>query len=369
MADFSNLTYSVVSGAAGTIVSTGINQGLKYVNHLFGKGPDARNARFYYRHGDGGIINIMARNIMGTALSLAQQYAMDQLKALLFKKRSISNKPEISQLQHLVDAANKRDGEDKTIENKKYGVMPVNNGGDYVVATDFTGHWVPDAVMLGVPADPEILIDQRNIYMDPFTNERSQNTINSDTIVWWDVTGLITIQNDRKLILTTVSGRDYTRKELFGNGDVTFTISGRMNSNLPDVYPENEVRKFIKIMQYKGPVKIVSQMLDQYNITKCVINGYSLPQKEGYRNLQEYTINCVGIQPVEDVVVNTDTIIALNKEIKDHIQEKEKNKWQKLLDNTVEGLKSGAVTAAGTVASETSGMALSAVGNTLNKLI
>lgn len=359
---FDNLSYSVVSGAAGSIVSTGVNQGLKYVNKLLGNTPGENNARFYYKYGDGGIFNILAHNVIGTAMSMTQQYAIEQLKALLYKKKDINNEVKVSQLQKLTDDHNKYDGADRTIEKKRYGIMEVNGGANYIVATDFTGRWCPDAVMLGVPADPKIVIDQVNIYQDPFSNERTSNTVDSDTIVWWDVTGLVTIQNDKKVILTPVSGRDYTRKELFGNGDVSFTITGRMNSNLPDVYPEGELMRFIQIMQYKGPVTVVSQILGTYGIEKCVITGYNLPQKEGYRNIQEYTINCVGIQPTFTSTLLKDTIYSLNDKIQENVANQQEDKWKKILDDAVEGLKGGTVNAANDVAT-------SANNSLLNKLI
>ena len=98
-------------------------------------------------------------------------------------------------------------------------------------------------------------------------------------------------------------------------------------------------------MQYKGLVKINSQIVDQYHIDKIFIKDYSLPQKEGYRNIQEYTINCVGSMPTEEVKVLNDTIIAIDTVIQE-ASEKAKSPWQQMLSNTVEGLKKNVVSTA-----------------------
>lgn len=116
-------------------------------------------------------------------------------------------------------------------------------------------------------------------------------------MVWYDTTALVTINSDKNLIATRVQGRDYSRKELVSNGDIKFSVSGQITSGKPDIYPSEEVKKFIKVMQYKGIVKINNQILDQFGISHIVITDFNMPPRQGYKALQQYSFSAIGLQP------------------------------------------------------------------------
>lgn len=340
---FNNLSYNVTNAG----VTTGVSLGLGYVNSLI-DGKD-KACRFYYDRESGGVWNIMLKSVVGAGIAYAQKAAIDQLNSWFFGGKNKGLGPGESTQTKLIENANSCEATDSRYIARKYGVMKVNNGKNVVVAVDFCGNWCPDAVMLGIPVKDGVSVSQENIISDQGTrmsrDKKMNNSFTSDTLVWYDPTALVTVQSQKNYILTKVNGRDYSRKELISNGDIEFSITGRINSNLPDVYPTNEIRKFIQIMQYKGLVKINSQIVDQYHIDKIFIKDYSLPQKEGYRNIQEYTINCVGSMPTEEVKVLNDTIIAIDTVIQE-ASEKAKSPWQQMLSNTVEGLKKNVVSTA-----------------------
>lgn len=340
---FNNLSYNVTNAG----VTTGVSLGLGYVNSLI-DGKD-KACRFYYDRESGGVWNIMLKSVVGAGIAYAQKASIDQLNSWFFGGKNKGLGPGESTQTKLIENANSCEATDSRYIARKYGVMKVNNGKNVVVAVDFCGNWCPDAVMLGIPVKDGVSVSQENIISDQGTgmsrDKKMNNSFTSDTLVWYDPTALVTVQSQKNYILTKVNGRDYSRKELISNGDIEFSITGRINSNLPDVYPTNEIRKFIQIMQYKGLVKINSQIVDQYHIDKIFIKDYSLPQKEGYRNIQEYTINCVGSMPTEEVKVLNDTIIAIDTVIQE-ASEKAKSPWQQMLSNTVEGLKKNVVSTA-----------------------
>lgn len=340
---FNNLSYNVTNAG----VTTGVSLGLGYVNSLI-DGKD-KACRFYYDRESGGVWNIMLKSVVGAGIAYAQKAAIDQLNSWFFGGKNKGLGPGESTQTKLIENANSCEATDSRYIARKYGVMKVNNGKNVVVAVDFCGNWCPDAVMLGIPVKDGVSVSQENIISDQGTgmsrDKKMNNSFTSDTLVWYDPTALVTVQSQKNYILTKVNGRDYSRKELISNGDIEFSITGRINSNLPDVYPTNEIRKFIQIMQYKGLVKINSQIVDQYHIDKIFIKDYSLPQKEGYRNIQEYTINCVGSMPTEEVKVLNDTIVAIDTVIQE-ASEKAKSPWQQMLSNTVEGLKKNVVSTA-----------------------
>ena len=340
---FNNLSYNVTNAG----VTTGVSLGLGYVNSFI-DGKD-KACRFYYDRESGGVWNIMLKSVVGAGIAYAQKAAIDQLNSWFFGGKNKGLGPGESTQTKLIENANSCEATDSRYIARKYGVMKVNNGKNVVVAVDFCGNWCPDAVMLGIPVKDGVSVSQENIISDQGTgmsrDKKMHNSFTSDTLVWYDPTALVTVQSQKNYILTKVNGRDYSRKELISNGDIEFSITGRINSNLPDVYPTNEIRKFIQIMQYKGLVKINSQIVDQYHIDKIFIKDYSLPQKEGYRNIQEYTINCVGSMPTEEVKVLNDTIVAIDTVIQE-ASEKAKSPWQQMLSNTVEGLKKNVVSTA-----------------------
>ncbi|MCS2889343.1 DUF6046 domain-containing protein [Bacteroides fragilis] len=97
-----------------------------------------------------------------------------------------------------------------------------------------------------------------------------------------------------------MQGRDYTRKEYISGGDLEITINGKITSKYPDVYPEAEVSRFIKLVQYKGVVDCDNTVLRQFNISQLIIQGYTLHPTD-CRNVQPYSLNCVAVEPSEAV--------------------------------------------------------------------
>ena len=138
-----------------------------------------------------------------------------------------------------------------------------------------------------------------------------------------DLQPQIQISSKNNILLTTVQGRDYSRKELISGGDLEINISGKITSKYPEVYPESEVNKFIKIIQYKGVIDCDNTILRQFNISRLIILNYTFPSSE-YRNIQPYTISCVAVEPSEAVELK----LAEQEKVDDSIADK--NKWIKI---------------------------------------
>lgn len=80
--------------------------------------------------------------------------------------------------------------------------------------------------------------------------------------VFLDLGAIVQVQSSNNLVLTKVQGRDYSRKELISGGDINFTVTGKIVSNYPDVYPYAEVSKFITLMQHKGVIQVFNLMFN-----------------------------------------------------------------------------------------------------------
>ena len=133
--------------------------------------------------------------------------------------------------------------------------------------------------------------------------------------VFWDLGAIVQAQSSNNVVLTKVQGRDYSRKELISGGDVSFTVTGKIVSNYPDVYPYSLVSKFITLMQQKRAICVSNLMFSQFNVTQIIIKNFQMGQNQGYKNEQPYSFTCVGVEPDDAVEIIQDTIQETNLKI------------------------------------------------------
>ena len=96
----------------------------------------------------------------------------------------------------------------------------------------------------------ELEISKEGTYYDNKTKKVESNS-QYGLVTFVDLQPLIQVNSKNNIVMTTVQGRDYTRKEYISGGDLEININGKITSKYPDVYPDAEVSKFLKIMQYK----------------------------------------------------------------------------------------------------------------------
>lgn len=132
----------------------------------------------------------------------------------------------------------------------------------------------------------------------------------------------VQVSSKNNIVLTTVQGRDYTRKEFVSGGDYEISIEGRITSKYPDVYPEAEVSKFLSLMRHKGVIECCNTILRQFKITRLVVLSYSLGASD-CRNVQPYTLQCVAVEPSEAIEVRAAEAEKVDEAIR------HTNKWIK----------------------------------------
>ncbi|WP_291599038.1 DUF6046 domain-containing protein [Bacteroides sp.] len=169
----------------------------------------------------------------------------------------------------------------------------------------------------------ELEISKEGTYYDNKTKKVESNS-QYGLVTFVDLQPLIQVNSKNNIVMTTVQGRDYTRKEYISGGDLEININGKITSKYPDVYPDAEVSKFLKIMQYKGVLNCENTILRQFNITQLIILSYNVPAPE-YRNIQPYTISCVAVEPSEAIEVKIRDQEVVDTAIK------HTNKWIKLV--------------------------------------
>lgn len=231
-------------------------------------------------------------------------------------------------------------------------------GGHTIIAKDKYGNAVPESLMLFYDGDTDILVEDVKIVGD----KQVKDSYTTKTICFIDINPDVAIQSSKNIVMTTVQGRDYTRKELVSGGDLNFTVTGEIVSNEEGVYPENDVKKFIQIMQYGGVVNVNHFQFKQFNVDKIIIKDFNMQNQE-FKNIQPYTFTCVAVEPDEDVVVKSDTIAVINREI----EVSQMRKWYKLILNNK--YAEIVANAAASAASSTINAGVDAAGNGLDKLV
>jgi hypothetical protein len=319
----SNLGWKITNGA----ISSVIGGALDTLQSKLANGGRDEKVKFYWDYAKGGAVwNVIARSIVGGAVDAVAKETLSQYKKLIG-----GTSANITSLA--VQQANKLAAKAQSDDENKYGHFPINNGKDTIDAYDQWGTICTDALMLGI------------IVAQPVSFQKYQNGIatevkQSDHLVWYDTTALINLSSDKNLILTQVSGRDYSRKELVSNGDLNFSVSGHIVSNIPDIYPNEEVQKLRQILQYKGIVDVNNEFLDQWGIKKIVIKSFSFPSSEGKKAIQDYSFEAVGIQPDKEANVTEDTIQMIDYTIASKTDNSTSLAWKDILSSQLENLKS-----------------------------
>lgn len=175
------------------------------------------------------------------------------------------------------------------------------------------GRTVADYLELGIPAEG-CYYDNKNCKIQP----NSQYGL----VTFVDLQPQVQVSSKNNILLTTVQGRDFTRKEYISGGDLEISINGKITSKYPDIYPESEVSKFLRLMQYKGVLDCDNTILKQFGITQLIILNYTLSPGD-YRNIQPYSLSCVAVEPAEAVQ------LKLAEEEKVDTAIKHTNKWIK----------------------------------------
>ena len=286
------------------------------------------------------LIQEASRIAIAVAMNEINQLYPNYLKSLQKKKRAVT---EASQKKNLVTLINNQ----KVLADAGYGSVDAENGRK-LFATDKYGNLVATALMLHYTGDEDIDSGQyysEPLVIDPKTKKGSRTRKNADAVdsgdaqaqklsasfktkvvCHIDLVPQISLSSSKNLVLTSVQGRDYTRKELVSGGDMMFSVSGEIASDQPGVYPTMAVQKFLKVMQYGGILTVKHFIFNQMGITRVIIRDFNLGASE-YMNIQPYSFSCVAVEPDEEIQVK-DTIAAIDSDLQ---YATPLSKWQKLL--------------------------------------
>ena len=285
-----------------------------------------------YRYLQGGGGNLIYRNnraYKSVLVHTAKQMAMQALESETHKLYSRFQKYARDKQRESVLQAQKENYtqliKNRDIQNSGWGQI-VAEGNHSIIAKDQMGRKVPESLMIYYDAKTPITVEDY-VYINGVGSD-TPRTFETKTICFIDLAPRIDSSSSKSLVLTSVQGRDFTRKELISGGDFNFSVSGEINSNQEGVYPENDVKKFIQIMQYNGVINVHNFQFGQYGVKQILVKDYKLPAPE-FKNVQPYSFTCVAVEPNEDVIITKDTIGTLNRQI----QASELDGWYKVVLN------------------------------------
>lgn len=155
--------------------------------------------------------NVMARRLVGGAVSALSNEAMSAYKTLVGGKKADIARTALEQWVQKALEAQKED-------EKNYGMIKVNDEKNVIVAYDDWGDICRDAIMLAIPVTKKVKMKGNIGTADgegKFAKANGKEEISSDHLVWYDTTALINLSSDKELILTRVTGRDYSSKVVF----------------------------------------------------------------------------------------------------------------------------------------------------------
>ena len=291
------------------------------------------NLRYRYisREDEGPLVYVNNRDGRPIAVRYLVQTGYQMVEEVLHKALPRYQKHIEKKLRE--NALKNADSNQKLIENRlstsnKLGAIKLDNG-TILNAVDAYGYKVSDALFVYYETDQErevTIYERADLIRGEKESELKETKVKTKTLYFCDLSPEINQSTSKNILLTKVQGRDCTRKELISGGDVHFTVKGSINSNKDGEYPENDVKKFIQIMQHNGIIKVNHLLFRQFNVTNIIIQDFKL-EAQTYKNIQPYSFTCVAVEPDEDVVVSTDTINIINTVI----VEDGASKWEKLI--------------------------------------
>lgn len=295
----SNIANGVWNNVKMSVVKSGQNQLLRAVKAdvvellMYGENTGHHTALAAKRIGYG----IASYLSLSTAISMYRHYReLEDIKAAKESRKEIKEL-----IENRIDKS-----------EEKYGSIYLDDCADYVIATDINGRKVPEALILYYKDEQEHSVEKNYITADGI--QRDPDWKKTRYVYFVDTAAEITMGTSKNIVMTQVQGRDFSRKELISGGDLKFSINGEAATDIPDMYPENEVQKLISIAEYGGIVNVNNFIFGQFKVDRILITDFHL-EKQDCKNIQPYTMSCVAVEPDTDVVVMSDTIDLINYNI------------------------------------------------------
>ena len=136
-----------------------------------------------------------------------------------------------------------------------------------------------------------------NIVFAAGSYERDGEIINFDGLTINTV--LMTITQTKNIVKTPMQGRDGTVKEFISLGDYVIGLNGALVNEDGEAYPAEQVNALIELMKVPESLEFTSEFIDRFGSFELTIEAWDIPQKQGERSQQQFSIKAVSDNPIE----------------------------------------------------------------------
>lgn len=113
---------------------------------------------------------------------------------------------------------------------------------------------------------------------------------------------VVSVSRERRIVSTALVGRDRTVKEYINDGDWAVNIVAGLQAVrdgvIADEWPGEEVRELRRFLEAKEALRVHSEFLDVFGITRLVVRSYGATQMTE-SNYQGVSISAVSDEEVE----------------------------------------------------------------------
>ena len=110
---------------------------------------------------------------------------------------------------------------------------------------------------------------------------------------------ILSVQQTRNIITTSVAGRAGTVKEYISEGDYVINAKILAITNNPNLAPYDLVRQFASLFSVPDSIEVASDFLGLFNIDSVVIRDYNIGEIAATRNTITVDVNMLSDEPFE----------------------------------------------------------------------
>jgi hypothetical protein len=109
---------------------------------------------------------------------------------------------------------------------------------------------------------------------------------------------LITVERQKKVVITPIVGREGTVKEFINNGDYHITVNGQIVADFENYFPTNKLKAFNEIVNLESEINVSSAFLNHFNITTVVILNATVSENRAVKNAVPFSMVMVSDIPI-----------------------------------------------------------------------
>lgn len=110
---------------------------------------------------------------------------------------------------------------------------------------------------------------------------------------------LISVSNDKNIIVTDIAGRNGSVKEYINRGDYQININGFIVAPFGNVFPIARVRELRRICELEREISISGAFLNHFNITTVVVDDWAISEEGGTHNSIPFSLSLLSETPIE----------------------------------------------------------------------